>query len=370
MKSITKRNISLIISLTLLCSFSNNKAQEVFDGYQHLFKPVRNYIVYQSLSEIEIDGKMNEESWYKAAWTEYFSDIEGDKMPEPLYHTRVKMLWDKQFLYIFAELEEPHVWGYFENRDMIVYNENDFEIFIDPNGDSQNYFEIEVNARNIIFDLFMPQPYRDGGAPLFAWNAPGIKSAVHVDGTLNNPYDEDKCWTVEMAVPFGALQIGTGSQTPADKRIWRINFSRVQWQTEIKEGIYHRKSDPSTGRILPEFNWVWSPQGIINMHYPERWGMIQFSKNRVGEKEVKFNNTTLYEQKKLLWLVYYKQKKHQSEHGRYAASLSEILLPETLDFGTAGKIKLEQVGTPYQYILFLTTENNKKLSVNENGVVR
>ena len=29
---------------------------------------------------------------------------------------------------------------------------------------------------------------------------------------------------------------------------------------------------------LPEDNWVWSPQGAINMHLPERWGRLRFHK--------------------------------------------------------------------------------------------
>lgn len=28
---------------------------------------------------------------------------------------------------------------------------------------------------------------------------------------------------------------------------------------------------------LPEDNWVWSSQNVINMHLPEMWGFIQFS---------------------------------------------------------------------------------------------
>jgi hypothetical protein len=349
-------------------SFVN--AQNIFSGFEHLFTPVRKYVVYQTISTIEIDGKMIEASWENAAWTDVFLDIEGEKMPKPLHQTRVKMLWDEENLYILAELEEPHVWAYYEKHDMIVFNENDFEIFIDPNGDSQNYFEIEVNAQNTIFDLFMPQPYRDGGIPFIAWNTPGLKSAIHVDGTLNNPADTDKKWTVEMAIPFSAFQLGTGSQTPADNQIWRINFSRVQWQTEIKDEVYHRKTDPANGRILPEYNWVWSPQGIINMHYPERWGMLQFSKNRVDGEKVDFQNSTLSELQQYLWLVYYKQKSYQAENGKYATQLSGISMTETFNSGSSGTLNFELIATPYQFMLFLTTENGTKMSVNENGIIR
>jgi len=175
---------------------------------------------------------------------------------------------------------------------------------------------------------------------------------------------------VEMAIPFSAFQLGTASQTPADKQIWRLNFSRVQWQTEIKDGVYHRKTDPSTGRILPEDNWVWSPQGIINMHYPERLGVVQFSKNQVDGEKVDFQNSTLSEIQKYLWLVYYKQKRYQAENGKYAKELSGISIPKTMNSGSAGTLNFELGATPFQFMLFLTSENGTKMSVNENGVIR
>ena len=30
-------------------------------------------------------------------------------------------------------------------------------------------------------------------------------------------------------------------------------------------------------RGIAEENWVWSPQGVVNMHEPDRWGILQFS---------------------------------------------------------------------------------------------
>lgn len=362
--------LKLVFILIIIVFGSQLGAQNLFSGFEHLFTPVRQYTVFRASSEIIIDGDASESDWEKSVWTEDFQDIEGEKMPLPLHRTRVKMLWDEKNLFILAELEEPHVWGYFDEHDVIVFNENDFEVFIDPDGDSQNYFEIEINANNTVFDLFMPKPYRDGGIPLISWNAPGLKTAVAVDGTRNNPNDTDKKWTVEMAIPFNALQLGTGIQQPADNQVWRINFSRVQWQTEVIDGIYKRKTDSATGRILSEDNWVWSPQGVINMHYPERWGMLRFSEKSANDEMAEFKIPEKEELAQYLWLAYYKQRKYQAENKRYATSLSEISIPETIVTKNAGTIQFEMHATHYQFLIELITENGQQMSITENGILR
>ncbi|KAA0993931.1 hypothetical protein FXO21_05100 [Dyadobacter sp. UC 10] len=234
-----------------------------------------------------IDGKLNEGSWKKAAWTSQFEDIEGNKKPRPTQETRAKMLWDNDYLYVAAVIEEEHIWAYQDKKDQIVYLENDFEVFIDPDGDTENYYELEINALNNIFDLFLPKTYRNGGRAKIKWDIKDLKSAVTIDGTINNASDRDKRWTVEIAIPFASLSTETvPALIPENDSEWRINFSRVNWQHEISEdGKYSRKRDPETGKIIPEYNWVWSPQGIINMHYPEYWGFLHFKSKRVSQSK-------------------------------------------------------------------------------------
>lgn len=243
----------------------------------------KSYTCYRAEKAISIDGRLDERSWKKAAWTSPFVDIEGSKKPLPLQETRVKMLWDDQYLYIAAQIEEEHIWAYQEKKDQIVYLENDFEVFIDPDGDTDNYYELEINAINNTFDLFLPKPYRKGGRAQLKWDIKGLKSAVSVNGTLNDATDKDKRWFVEIAIPFGSLSTENVKPVmPADASEWRINFSRVNWQHEVdQQGRYRRKPNAETGKPIPEYNWVWSPQGIINMHYPEYWGKLVFSRDKV-----------------------------------------------------------------------------------------
>lgn len=356
------------ISLFLLFTILVSNGQNIFEGYQHLFSTPRNYVVYQTVSEMVIDGKADETSWQKAVWSDYFQDIEGDKKPVPTYHTHFKMLWDEQNLYILAELEEPNVWAYYTTRDQIVFHENDFEIFIDPDRDTHNYFEFELNAQNTLFDLFMPSPYRNGGKYDIGWDAKGFRSAVFVDGTINNPTDTDRKWTVEMAIPFSSMEVAGEFRIPKNGDNWKINFSRVQWQTEIVDGKYQKVKDPKTNRFLPEDNWVWSEQGVINMHFPERWGIAGFSTNPVGGKQIAFVYPEEETFGKYLWLIYYKQHNFKRENENFAGSLKELGLNEKVktESGEIVFLRIEKSKTGFEAFL----ENNKglKLSINQDGL--
>lgn len=100
-------------------------------------------------------------------------------------------------------------------------------MFIDPDSDGHNYFEIETNARGVIFDLMLDKPYRSGGNFMVQWDCPGLKTAIHCEGTLNKSKDKDKYWSVEMAIPHQALTMNFNNPLKAGNT-WRINFSRVQ----------------------------------------------------------------------------------------------------------------------------------------------
>src|SRR5690606_16882883 len=156
--------------------------------------------------------------------------------------------------------------------------------FIDPDGDTHNYYEYEMNALNTLWDLFLTKPYRNNGKVVDSWDIQGVKSAVSIDGTLNDSSDTDKGWTVEVAIPWKVVtEASSGGQVP-ENEFWRINFSRVNWKFDLTQGRYSRKKDDN-GKFMPEYNWVWSPQGVINMHEPEHWGYVYFSAKEVGGKD-------------------------------------------------------------------------------------
>jgi len=180
------------------------------------------------------------------------------------------MLWDDDYLYVGARLEEPDVWASLRQHDSVIFRDNDFEVFLNPTGDTRNYFEFEINALNTGWDLFLPKPYKQGGKADNSWEIRGLLTAVSIDGTLNHPGDRDRGWSVELAFPWNAFRERSGMGRPDPDAEWRINFSRVEWQVRVAGGNYQKLPG------LREDNWVWSPQGLVDMHGPEHWGFAKF----------------------------------------------------------------------------------------------
>jgi hypothetical protein len=232
----------------------------------------KQYECHRAAVPIKIDGHLDDSAWSKAEWTDAFIDIIGSDGPKPRFRTRAKMLWDDQYLYIGAELEEPDVWATLTAHDSVIFHDNDFEVFLNPTGDGLKYFEFEINALNTGWDLFLNKPYNKGGKADNSWEMPGYKSAVAIDGTLNDPRDKDRGWFVELALPWSAFVYRSGRGRPNPGEAWRINFSRVEWQVRVVDGKYEKLPG------LKEDNWVWSPQGVVNMHVPEKWGFVSFVK--------------------------------------------------------------------------------------------
>jgi hypothetical protein len=247
----------------------------------------------------------------------------------------VKMLWDDDYFYVGAFLEEPNVWATLTEPDSLIYMDNDFEVFIDPDGDTHNYYELEINALSTVWDLFLAKPYRDGGPAIHAWAIKGLKTAVKIVGTLNDPGTKDKSWFVEIAIPWEVLkEAASPKSAPKDGDQWRINFSRVEYRLNVEGGQYVKAKD-AAGRTLPEENWVWSPTGLVNIHYPEMWGYVQFSGKTAGQGRDTFQEKAEEKVKWALRKIYYAEWAHKAEKSTFANDWQALGLKER-DIRTKG----------------------------------
>ena len=373
------------------------------------------YIAHRVSPAPVVDGRLEEEGWKDAPWTRDFTDIEGPSRTVPRFRTRGKILWDDDYFYVGAELEEPDLWATLTARDSVIYQDHDFEIFIDPDGDTHEYYELEINALGTVWDLFLVRPYRDGGPALHAWDIAGLKTAVSIDGTLNRPGDLDRGWSVEIALPWAVLkEAARRTVPPGDGDRWRVNFSRVEWRTDVREGRYEKRLDDKTGKPLPEDNWVWSPQGLIAMHYPEMWGIVVFSSREAGDENGRVNAGARKDERNAavggredrgeseesrgsaaageerprtrgagpytpeeragwaLRLVYYAERDRRAAYGAYSTDLAELGLARAPAGSPAWPPRIAATPNRFEASLAFASEDGspRTLTIAEDGAVR
>ncbi|WP_281753212.1 carbohydrate-binding family 9-like protein [Neptunitalea chrysea] len=324
----------------------------------------KHYIVTKTTQPITIDGKASEKDWAKTSYTDSFIDIEGIKQPK--YNTQVKMLWDDTYLYVYAELEEPHVWATLKQRDTIIFYNNDFEIFIDPSNTTKNYGEIEINAFNTVWDLHLDKPYRVSGKPNNHWDLKELKSAVNIQGTINNPKDTDTGWTVEIAIPLKAISELKGSHAiPKEGEQWRLNFSRVEWDYDLINGRYYRKKKNST--FLPEYNWVWSNQKVINMHEPEKWGYIQFTE-KTSAKNVPYKQEIDLKIKQTAYALFRETKFNSLKKLQSLPAETKRFYKVTYDTGKTVNAEFIKTNIGFEFVIN-SNETAHTYVINEEGIL-
>lgn len=277
------------------------------------------------------DGRLDDAAWQAVPFTESFVDIRGAGFPTPRFETRAKMRWDDRFLYVGAVVFDNAIWANQTVRNSVIFQDNDFEVFVCPDGSNHYYKEFEMNAANTIWSLVLNQPYLNGGTPTNTlWP---IKTAVFINGTLNDPRADNRFWSVEIALPLALYASNTTARAPPRRNdVWRINFSRVEWDVTVVGGNHYVKVPNRR-----ENNWVWSPQYAINMHLPERWGFLVF-----GE----FNHppidplvATRWHIRTALAQAYYALVEFGAVNGYYSTNVSEwFLLPNSVVDGSLGTL--------------------------------
>mmetsp|Transcript_23303 Transcript_23303/g.50476 ORF Transcript_23303/g.50476 Transcript_23303/m.50476 type:complete len:386 (+) Transcript_23303:56-1213(+) len=283
---------------------------------------------------VTIDGNLDKPFWNDVEWSEDFVDIATDTTPK--FRTKVKMRWDDDFLYVGAYMEETDVWGTLTEHNSVIFHDNDFEVFVDADGSNHNYKEFEINALGTTWSLLLNKPYGDsGGENSKRVDADGydmeplLQSAtkVYPNDAINQPGIPNTYWTAEIALPISKLmERNSLAKKPADGVFWRLNFSRVQWGFKLNaDGQYEK--DPccqscATPGSAAEDNWVWSKQGEVAMHLPERWGLLQFE-----SKDKSDDTARHYEEwpsRCAAMAIYYAMKGYHEKEGKYTTDIEAL----------------------------------------------
>ena len=270
---------------------------------------IARYTCYRTPQPIQIDGSLDKPVWANAPKSPRFVDMAAGT--PGYFDTRMAALWDDANLYIGFWVEEPFVEAQHTQRDSLMFQENDVEVFIDG-GDC--YYELEINALATIyevmfiwrdaykrgsrfdvpeFDLFEREVYGFGGnddrglttfwrgsnprGPRWAftdWDFPGLQVAVQVQGSINDPSTVDQGWTAEIALPWSGMNwLANGRPLPPqDGDVWRMFFGRFQKLMNGGE------------EVQPHPAWVLSPHGVYDTHKPECFPYVTFSTIDVNQR--------------------------------------------------------------------------------------
>ncbi len=176
----------------------------------------------ESRNQIKIDGKLKESYWQNAQTGGKFWLTSGENMAQK--QTNVLTAMDEKFLYIAFDCEDDDVYATLKNNDDKIYDHDDVvEVFIDGDGDKDEYWEMQVSAAGVKFDSsFKGGPRKNQDV---AWDS-GIKYAVQVDGTINKSDDTDKGWSAEIAIPWATIADSVNIP-PKDNDVWKVYFYRI-----------------------------------------------------------------------------------------------------------------------------------------------
>jgi hypothetical protein len=217
---------------------------------------------------IKLDGKLDEPAWKSAASTGPLVDVRtGEPNQAFPVNGDVKVLWSEAGMYVGFSVADTDMIGGFKKgeQDPHLWTKDTVEIMVDPDGDGDNkdYYEIQINPQNLIFDSQFdaynePKTEPDGPFGHQEWSA-NAKSGVALDGSVDKSTDEDRGYTVEVMIPWKSFS-KAAKLPPEVGSSWRVNFyamknnGGVAWSPILGQGNFHKAA--RFGRL------VWSKKGV------------------------------------------------------------------------------------------------------------
>ncbi len=183
-----------------------------------------------------IDGKLDDAAWAACIPTAHFVNKSANT-PIP-WATEVRICWDDQAVYVMARLAEPDLPGLhtkLTQRNDNVWTDDSFEVLFDFDPTKTGFAQFMVNANNTPYDTF------------------GKRVRWDTIWTSQTGREKD-AWTVEMAIPWTAME------SPAPKPNERIRFQLVRNRV---------RDDKHT-------HWQWAPTFVHGNRIPARFGSLIF----------------------------------------------------------------------------------------------
>lgn len=218
-------------------------------------REVPRLVVVRTKRSPRIDGSLADPVWGFANTTRTFVETrEGGIAP---VQASAKLLWDERHLYVGVDVHDGLLRASHTEHDDHLWEQDCVELMIDPDGDGENYFEIQVSPRGVVFDTRydvrrVPQPF--GHTDWDSRSQIGVASRGDLDDE-----EADAGYTVEIAIPWQAFSLdGHPIAPPTIGAEWRANLYVMDLVSDRQQAA------------------AWSSSGIGDFHVPRRFGILAF----------------------------------------------------------------------------------------------
>jgi uncharacterized repeat protein (TIGR03806 family) len=203
--------------------------------------------------KITIDGKADEDAWKDAQVIDnFYLPWLGKKARAAKTTTKAKLLWDREYLYFFADMEDADLYADEKENDGILWENDVFELFFKPSDDKPGYYEFQVNAAGAVLDMFLPRRGAGGYKRFIKDSEFHIDAKVVLRGTLNKWTDKDEGWSVEGRIPWKDFLKTGGRPEPGEK--WKFTLCRYDYSVDF-EGPELSVCSPMSTNAFPNFHF-------------------------------------------------------------------------------------------------------------------
>ena len=198
---------------------AQTKAAVISHHAQAVSQPAaRELEVRRDPHPVDLDGELDEGEWPLAARTGGFRDPSG-ALARP--YSEVRFLWRGQTLWLALHAADGDIRDAAASHDAPQWLGDAFTLRLAPDGAGDAYV-IDVSPSGAVSDARV----RPGHPVDTTWES-GAKVAVDVDGTANDPSDDDEEWFVELGLPLAALGVEAKAGTALTVSVRRCDAPRA-----------------------------------------------------------------------------------------------------------------------------------------------
>jgi uncharacterized repeat protein (TIGR03806 family) len=230
--------IALPSLLVAVFAIQQDRAQRILvaqqpKGEKEFKAPPTEFECRWADAPIQVDGKADEPAWKKAQVIDrFYLPWLGKNARAAKTKTSARLLWDRDYLYFFAEMEDADLYADVKEPDGMTWFNDVFELFFKPADDKAGYYEFQVNALGTVMDMFIPRRNSGGYQRYIKDGDFHIEAKVVLKGTLNKWTDKDQGWSVEGRMPWTDF-MKTGGRPDLNEK-WKFALCRYDYSVDFE----------------------------------------------------------------------------------------------------------------------------------------